>query len=157
MELVDNTMITMENSHSSNAVHTAPTDARRGGPSNIENSKIFCWFFPSGFFSSDRRQYSWPMLWDLGLTSLIMIRVPLTEPRRTPSGYLWYCTADFDASTRYSSLNDAIFMLHYYYKKLKKNMTKIPYSRNILNENEQGEQELTTPGLQILTNIHRAE
>jgi len=36
-------------------------------------------------------------------------------------------------------------------------MTKIPYSRNILNENEQGEQELTTPGLQILTNIHRAE
>jgi hypothetical protein len=50
MELVDNKVLTMENSHSDSGVHTAPTEARRGGPPNAENSKIFCWFFPSVFF-----------------------------------------------------------------------------------------------------------
>ena len=82
----DNTMIKMENSRSDSDVHTATTDERRGGPLNVENSKIFCRFFPSGGFSSDRQQYSGPLLWDLGVTSLVMIRVPLNETRRTPSG-----------------------------------------------------------------------
>jgi hypothetical protein len=50
MELVDNKVITMENSHSDSGVHTAPREAGRGGPPNAENSKIFCWSFPSVFF-----------------------------------------------------------------------------------------------------------
>lgn len=53
-----------------------------------------------------------------------MIRVPLTETRRTPSGYLWYCTADFDATARNSSLNGAIFILHYCYKSHRKIWSK---------------------------------
>jgi hypothetical protein len=42
-------------------------------PPNVKSSKINCWFFLTGFRSSDRRQYSGSLLRDMGITLVIII------------------------------------------------------------------------------------
>ena len=51
-----------------------PRKPRRRGTPNVENTKTFRGFFQARFLSSGRRQFSESVLWDLGVTALIIIR-----------------------------------------------------------------------------------
>jgi len=69
-----------------NGINKAPAEPRlqgavciKGAPQMHRILQFCTGFFCTGFHVSDRRQCSWSLLWDLGVTLLITVRGPLTS------------------------------------------------------------------------------
>jgi hypothetical protein len=55
----------------------SPTDLAVRGGTNVQNTKICSYFFVTRCRSFDRRQYSGPLLLDMGITPLLIIWEPV--------------------------------------------------------------------------------
>lgn len=77
--------------------HHTPHGTGRGGggrgTQNVQNTENVCGFLQTGFYSSERMQYSRFLLWALGVTSLIITGGPQITHHwgRGPIGYVCHC------------------------------------------------------------------